>query len=128
MKTIYKVTTVLFIISLLMISFNINTCEAKTMAEIQSQARNFIQQGEGNSISDNGIFTELKSIAQVMTTVGIGILVLVTTYMGIKYMTSPPEAQAKLKQQLIGLLVATVVVAGASGIWNIVVSILEKIK
>ena len=49
-----------------------------------------------------------------------GVLVAVLTFMGIKYITSGPEAQGKLKQQLIGVVVSGVVIFGAYGIWQLV--------
>ena len=58
--------------------------------------------------------------------VGAGVLVAVTTYMGIKYLTAGPEAQAKLKVQLIGVVVSGVVIFGAYGIWKTVVNIASK--
>ena len=41
-------------------------------------------------------------------------------------MTASPEAQAKLKQQLIGLVVSGFVIFGSYAIWKIVVTIVEK--
>ena len=49
------------------------------------------------------------------------------TYMGIKYLTSGPEARAKLKVQLIGVVVAGLVIFGAYYIWDFVVGVGEKL-
>ena len=43
--------------------------------------------------------------------------------MGIKYFISSPEEQAKLKGQLIGVVVSAVVIFGAYSIWKMAVSI-----
>ena len=58
--------------------------------------------------------------------IGVGVMVAVTTYMGIKYLTAGPEAQAKLKVQLIGVVVSGVVIFGAYGIWSIVLKMAAK--
>lgn len=60
-------------------------------------------------------------IARVLVTVGTIILVVLTVIWGIKYMTCPtPDQRAKLKTQLIGFVVATVVIFGAQFIWSTV--------
>ena len=53
-------------------------------------------------------------------------LVGVTIVMGIKYMFATPEEAAKLKQQLIGLVVSAVVVLGATAIWKIIYKVLSS--
>jgi hypothetical protein len=55
--------------------------------------------------------------------IGAGVMVAVTTYMGIKYLTAGPEAQAKLKVQLVGLVVSGMVIFGSYYIWKIVIQI-----
>ena len=45
-------------------------------------------------------------------------VVVVATIMGIKYMVANPEEKAKLKTQLIGLVVATIVIFAAQFIWS----------
>ena len=76
--------------------------------------------------SNTNIFEDLVDLGSILTTIGAGVLVAVTLYMGIKYITATPEAQAKLKQQLIGLVVSGFVIFGAYFIWKIVISIVEK--
>ena len=55
--------------------------------------------------------------------IGAGVMVGVTTYMGIKYLTAGPEAQAKLKVQLIGVVVSGMVIFGSYYIWRTVLKI-----
>ncbi len=69
----------------------------------------------------------LKPIVGILTAIGVIVLVVVTIIMGIKYMFATPEEAAKLKQQLIGLVVSAVVVLGATAIWGIVLDVLNKI-
>lgn len=65
-------------------------------------------------------------IANILTAIGVFVLVGVTIVMGIKYMFATPEEAAKLKQQLIGLVVSAVVVLGATAIWKIIYKVLSS--
>ena len=83
----------------------------------------------GNSgISVGDITSEFTELGKILTTIGAGVMVAVTTYMGIKYITAGPEAQAKLKQQLIGVVVSGIVIFGAYGIWQIVGQIAQSFE
>ena len=92
-----------------------------------SQADDFINEGSNNKKieSFDEIGEEFSTIGDVLTYIGAGILVGATAYMGILYMISPPDKQAKLKEQSIGLLVSAIVIFGAYGIWRIIVNILD---
>ena len=98
--------------------------KAITLSEMEGAASNFIQYGQSHSnINYTAVTGEFKDLAQILTMIGAGVMVAVTTYMGIKYLTAGPEAQAKLKTQLIGVVVSGVVIFGAYGIWSLVVQI-----
>lgn len=90
-------------------------------------ANEFITQGSNNigSIDYDKITTQFAGLGSILTTIGAGVMVAVVTYMGIKYLISGPEAQAKLKVQLIGVVVSGVVIFGAYTIWKIVVSVAQ---
>ena len=83
------------------------------LKNMEEQANSFITKGqqaaEGNINYDN-IAKEFKGLGQILTMVGAGVMVAITTYMGIKYLTAGPEAQAKLKVQLIGVVVSGMVI------------------
>ena len=82
------------------------------------------EEGEGQ-INKFGIAGILRPIIEILTAIGVIVLVAVTIIMGIKYMFATPEEAAKLKQQLIGLVVSSVVVLGAAAIWKIVYNLLS---
>lgn len=67
-------------------------------------------------------------IGRLLVIIGIATLVIVSVIMAIKWITATPDKQAQLKQQLIGLIVSTIVIFGAVGIWNIVRSIMHNIE
>lgn len=54
-------------------------------------------------------------------------MVIVTLVMAIKYITANAEQRGKLKQQLVGLVISTVVIYGAVGIWSIIKNFMENI-
>ena len=93
---------------------------------MEDKANAFISAGEGTSIDYGKVTKEFVDLGKILTMIGIGVMVAVTTYMGIKYLTAGPEAQAKLKVQLIGLVVSGIVIFGAYGIWSIVLRISSK--
>ncbi len=111
-------TKILFCILLVyMVIANISVVKATEGAgllqNMEKQANDFITKGqqsaEGNINYDN-IAKEFKGLGQILTMVGAGVMVAITTYMGIKYLTAGPEAQAKLKVQLIGVVVSGMVI------------------
>ncbi len=130
MKTIKRIFSILCLILIIINIFNINLykVEALTLKEMQDETNEFMTKGQtgSNSIKGDGIFKDLADMGSILTTIGAGVLVAATLYMGIKYMTASPEAQAKLKQQLIGLVVSGFVIFGSYAIWKIVVTIVEK--
>ena len=58
--------------------------------------------------------------------IGAGVYVGVVAFMGIRYMTSSPDKQATLKQQLIGVVVSGIVIFGAYGIWKAVIGVVSN--
>ncbi len=99
------------------------------LGEINSDIKNFSSAGSSfgsGSIDTSGVTDKFVALGQVLTMIGTGVMVAVTTYMGIKYLTAGPEAQAKLKTQLIGVVVAGIVIFGAYSIWSLVVNIASQ--
>lgn len=96
------------------------------LTQMQGDIDEFKKAGQGKSDFKVGDVTKnFVSLAQILTMIGAGVMVAVTTYMGIKYLTSGPEAQAKLKTQLVGVLVAGLVIFGAYFIWKTVINIVS---
>ena len=79
---------------------------------------------KGTEVTD--FVKKFVGIGRTLVVIGIVTIMLVTLIMGVKWIVATPEKQAKLKEQLIGLVVATVVIFGAVGIWNLVRGIMEK--
>ena len=97
-------------------------------------ASSWISQGEkgaGNYAGEEGVqffVGELIQIGQVLVGIAIATLVIVSVIMAIRWITATPDKKAKLQQQLIGLVVATFVIFGAVGIWNLVRGIMKNVE
>ena len=117
-----KVAIITFLAFVILSCFyNVN---AISLSDMEGKAQNFISKGSSQTnINYNNVTAEFKSLGQILTMIGAGVMVAVTAYMGIKYLTAGPEAQAKLKTQLIGVLVSGMVIFGAYFIWSIVLKI-----
>ncbi len=123
----------LFKIGLLMIAFffviRTNCCEAGLLGDIWKGISDFRSEGEETTenIEIDNVVSELVSVGQALTFIGTGVLIGVTAYMGIKFLTSGPQEQAKIKEQLLGLLVSGFVIFGAYSIWKAVIDIVSII-
>lgn len=119
-KFLNKIVCIVILLFILSCFYNV---KAATLSEMQEDIDAFKEKGNGVEIDVSEAFSEIADIGSILTTVGAGVMVAVVTYMGIKYLTSGPEAQAKLKVQLIGVVVSGVVIFGAYYIWKIVVQV-----
>ena len=132
MKIKKKLWIVFLLINLLMTVVYINNFEAKAalLNDMESQASSFISTGETNAENLTKVTTSITSnftgLGQILTMIGAGVMVAVVSYMGIKYIISPPDKQAALKQQLIGVVAAGIVIFGAYGIWSAILKVVSK--
>lgn len=130
-KIFYIIIVFLLIIGMENVFF-VSVSEAKSLGDMMSDATGFVTTGKGEASDLSGSMTEVTAefvpLGQLLTMIGAGVMIAVTTYMGIKYLTSGPETQAKLKQQLIGVIVSGVVIFGAYGIWSLTLDIVQKFE
>lgn len=143
MKKIRKML-VLLISVIIILSINISKVYA-TNSQIQSmqvaqisiedinqKAQDFLDHGrthqdEIEGMSEEEIADEFIPVGRILVFVATGVLMIVAVIMGIKWITANPEQQAKLKEQLWGLIFAIFVVYGAVGIWELVNLVMDKI-
>ena len=126
-KKIIGLTLVIMLV--LGILINNKVMAADSFTNIVGEADSWLAQGATDASGIPGqIGPVIEPIAQGLTTIGVGVLLVVAAVMGIKWITANPEEQAKLKQQMVGLVVAAVVILGAYTIWSIVIDILESIQ
>lgn len=102
-----------------------------SIGDILRAGSNWINSGSSQAPANTSTeyFVEsLLGVGQVLVAVGVIVLLIVTAITGIKWITASPDKKAILKQQLIGLVVAAVVIFGAVGIWNLVQSIAKNVE
>ena len=125
MKNVLKRIISILIVTVCLIGiFSIeNRVSAITLGEMATDIETFKSKGDALSVDTAQMESEFAGLGKILTTIGAGVLLIVITYMGIKYFISSPEEQAKLKGQLIGVVVSAVVIFGAYSIWKMAVSI-----
>lgn len=127
---IKRVILILFLILLFNFIFPKNSSVAKELSEMIGEADSFISEGKDgiSGLDTSEIAKEFVPLGQLLTIIGMGVMIAATTFMGIKYLTASPEGQAKLKEQLIGLVVAGIIIFGAYNIWKIVLDIVSQFE
>ena len=127
-KKIILLTVVIMLLSgIINVSYATNTL---SFDDVVQEANDWVARGEASesgTIIVNEITSIITPIAQALTVVGVGILLIVAAVMGIKWITANPEEQAKLKQQSIGLVEAAAVILGAYTIWKIALNIVSAL-
>lgn len=126
LKCILVVLTALMVIYAIQPKVEASTLSFDNMKTRLDAWKNAGQNGGNTSVSGDQMKDIIIPIANILTTIGVFVLVGVTIIMGIKYMFATPEEAAKLKQQLIGLVVSAVVVLGATAIWKIIYKVLSS--
>ena len=121
MKIAIKIISIISIVLVLISIMQVPCNAAIDIENIQGSAKNFLSTGEknqNNTISVSDMKEELLPIAEILTMIGTGVVIICAIVIGIKYMVASPDEQAKLKKQMVGLVVATIVIFGAYGIWK----------
>ena len=125
-----------FVVALIMFLPVISLCPKPVQAngfsfpsfsELMQDGKNFLSKGKNNNVSESQLQSVFLPMARILLSIGIIVLVGVTMVMGIKYMFASPEEAAKLKQQLIGLVVSALVIFGAVGIWSLAYQVLSSV-
>lgn len=112
-------------------SHNSNEAKNISITDIINAGKNWLDNGKDAQPTGTGVddFAEsFVGVGQVLVAIGIVTLLIVTLITAIKWITATPDKQAKLKQQLIGLVISAVVIFGAIGIWNLVRGIMNNVE
>ncbi len=127
LKYVFVVITALIILYAIQPTVHAAT-QVKDFDQMSSAIKNWNKKGESGQtgIDAGGMRQIVAPIINILTGIGVVVLVAVTIIMGMKYMFATPDQAAKLKQQLIGLVVSAVVILGATAIWKIVYTVLTK--
>ena len=107
------------------------TSDKKSINDILDAGKNWLEGEQENKPAGTEVedfVDKLIGIGQALVAIGIVTVLIVTIITAIKWITATPDKQAKLKEQLIGLVVATIVIFGAVGIWSLVRGIMENVE
>lgn len=131
-RKIAKILLAFTMILIMFFAFDNNTSFAAddelSLQSLLDRGANFIQNGKDQSTLEEGeLISEFLPIGRVLVAIGTATVFIVMAILGVKWITATPDQQANLKKQLVGLVVAIVVIYGAVGIWTLVRTIMENL-
>jgi uncharacterized membrane protein YozB (DUF420 family) len=126
MRVVKKISIIAIIILSTILVMPQKSEAAFDMGTIMNGANSFMQNAENREIfnADN----ERSAVDQIyftMLTIGIVLAIFVGSVLGIQFITTGAEGQAKVKEKLIPFVVGAFVVFGAFGIWRVTYNILN---
>ena len=126
-----RVVYILLILIVLLFSI-CNVTKATSIDDIIRGAENFIDTGKQSPeivvISKDSVTEVMDFIYNTLLVVGVIAVIVTGTILGIKYMTSSVEGQAKIKETLIPFIVGSVVIFGSFFIWKLIVNVLTGLE
>ncbi len=127
-KSISKIISIVLILLFALMAFSPYS-QANSADEWMQQGSDFINKGKkGSAISTSQIQDALMPIGRILVTIATIVITVVTVVMAIKYMMcDSADKKAKLKTQLIGLVVSTIVIYGAQIIWAILLNFMTNV-
>ena len=105
-----------------------NNSEKASLQDVIDAGNNWIDLGEKEqgSLTVDYFAEQFVGIGQLLVAIAVVVILIVTVITAFNWITASPDKQAKLKQQLIGLVISIIVIFGAVGIWNFVKGIMEN--
>ncbi len=103
-----------------------NQVSAVGIGDIFGAGSDWISKGSAGGATVDTFVDDFIVIGQILVSIGTAIILVVGVIMAAKWIVATPDQQAKLKQQLIGLAVAIVVLFGAVGIWTLARNIMSE--
>ena len=121
-KQIMYIIIIAFIMNIIVVT------PVHAMGEIIKSGQNFLEKGQSiDEVIDQKALRDTSTyIYNMFLVVGIVLAVGVGTVLGIKFMTSSAEGQAKIKEALVPYIIAVVIMASAFTIWKFVVDAGQK--
>ena len=120
-----KILIIMLAVMLLLIIIPIKS-NATGLDDIADGASSFIEKGKTSgsaTMNASGIKSASDTIYNMLLGVGILIVLVVGSVLGIKFMMASAEDKAKLKEALVPYIVGSIIIFGAFGIWKIAVII-----
>ena len=124
MKKILRITTILVVTFITILFSN----KVFALSDIKDAGDSFRSQGSTSSpITTQEAWDTLKPIAQILLAIASVVLVIAYMYLGIQYMITDPSGKADIKQKLMGLVIATLLIYGGIGIFTIIINLFNSI-
>ena len=126
MKKTIKIAVISIITAIILLASN--SVFAMSGTDIKQSADNWLNKGSQNTpITTEEAWTKLIPVGRILVSIASVILVVCYMYLGIKYMMADPSGKADVKQRLIYLVIATVLIYGGVGIFTVVVNLMNSI-
>lgn len=116
---------VLSVIILIFLICSINCKAFAADGNIWEQSKEWIELGRSQQGNTTIGYTGFENLAGILTAIGIWVILISGSVLGIKFMISDPEKRAELKQALMIYAIGSVIILGALGIWKAVISIFD---
>ena len=120
------------LILIVLLSIGTTVTKATDIDTIMKGAENFLKEGQTAPteviIKKENVTEVMNYVYNTLLVIGTVVVIIVGSILGIKYMTSSVEGQAKIKETLIPFVVGSVVIFGSFFIWKMIVSILTAIE
>lgn len=125
-KTIKKISIIVVLIFVVSVLFSNNS---QALGDIFSEADGFLKNGDSvSSTIDEGQLIETSNFMyKLLLAVGIVVMLIVGTILGIQFMMAGAEDKAEVKKALVPYVVGCIVIFGAFTIWSIVVNLGQNI-
>lgn len=131
MKIVNKIAILITVVIIALLTFSNIAFAMDDWDTMKNKADAFITQGKNQGgdtvISETSLQNFAMPIARTLLALATIVLTVVTVIMGIQYAVANPADKAKLKQKLIGLVVSTIVIYGAQGIWAMLYKFMDTV-
>lgn len=119
----------IFILIVLMLLLNINT-KVFAWSEIISEGKDFISQADPSKANIDTTELQVTSgyLYNILLAAGVVIAVIVATVLGLQFMLSGAEGQAKVKEMVLPFVVGCIIVFGGFGFWKIALTLGEQFE
>lgn len=119
----------IFVLTILLICSSIHvkvfaTADSDLKKQLEGW-RNLVER-EGQN-REGGDWTSFNDLAGILWGIGIFIVLICGTILGIKYMFASLEERANIKESMKPYIIGTVIIIGALSIWKFLVEFLEAI-
>ena len=128
MKNKIKILLTLIITILLLSSSYINVFASTPDSDFMGQGKNWLELAKKEGKKDSrGNWTGFNDLAGILWGIGVFVVLICGTILGIKYMFSSLEERANIKESIKPYIIGTAIILGALSIWKFLVEFLDSI-